>query len=331
MYKVVMTDTIPPVAPEEPVLKANGATLVYGNASNETELIELTQDADAVISVLTPFTAKVINALKRCQIIVRRGIGYDIVDIRAAAAKGIPVANVPDYCVDEVADHTMALLLCAVRKVILGREHVKSGHWLGDFKQLSPIPAFKDCTLGLVGFGKIARAVAERAKAFGMKVQTVDPFIPTEVATQQGVKMVSMEELIRSSDFISVHAPLTEETRDMISRREFDMMKTSAGLINTARAALVNEKALIEALQKGKIAFAAFDVMAEEPPKKDNPLLKMDNMIITPHTAWYSERAARLLGEKVAEQIVQVFKGYLPKNLVNPDVIKVRPDLKKPE
>jgi len=331
MYKVVITDTMKPVTPEELVFKAHGIPLIYGDCKTENELIEFTQDADGIVSVLTPMTAKVINTLKKCQIIVRRGIGYDIVDTKAAAAKGIPVANVPDYCVEEVADHAMTLLLCAVRKVIPGREHVRDGHWLGDFKQLEPIPALKDCTLGLVGFGRIAREVAIRAKSFGMKVQATDPYIPDEVGAQHGVKLVSLDELITSSDFISIHAPLTDDTRDLISKREFAKMKPTAILINTARAAVVNEEALIEALQSGKIAVAAFDVMAQEPPKPDNPLLKMGNMIITPHTAWYSDRASRVLGEKVAEEILRVFKGYLPKNLVNPDVIKVRPDLKKPD
>lgn len=326
MYKVVTTDMLQPVIPEEAILKEVGASLVYGDAKTEADLIELTRDADAIINYLAPVTAKVINSLKRCRIIVRRGIGYDSVDVSAATAKGIPVANVPEYCTDEVADHTMALILSTARKVVTGRSQIGSGGW--DFKQLLPIPALKDCTLGLVGFGKIPRAVVKRAKCFGLKILTSDPFIPAELASEHGVKLVSLEELLSTSDFVSIHVPLTNDTRGMFSKREFALMKSSATLINTARGPLVDEEALIEALQDGRICFAALDVMTQEPPTTDNPLRGMDNVTLTPHVAWYSEHSVRILGEKVGQEIVRVFKGYFPKSLVNPEVIKLRPDLK---
>jgi D-3-phosphoglycerate dehydrogenase len=327
MYKVVTTDVIKPVIPEEAILKEAGASLVYGDATNEAELIELARDADAIINYLALVTARVINSLERCQVIVRRGIGYDSVDVSAATAKGIPVVNVPEYCTDEVADHAMALLLTAARKISAAREQTRSGAW--DLRQLLPIPALKDSTLGLVGFGKIPKAVAARARGFGFKVQASDPFIPAELAAEHGVKLVSLEELLASSDFISIHAPLTNDTRGMISKREFALMKPSAVLINTARGPVVDEAALIEALKNKQIAFAALDVTTQEPPATDNPLRQMNNVTLTPHIAWYSERSAQLLGEKVAREIVRVFKGYLPKSLVNPEVIKLRPDLKQ--
>lgn len=315
-----------PVIPEEAILRENGAYLVYGHYKSEADLIDMTRDADGIITFLAPLTAKVINSLQRCRVIVRRGIGYDNVDIEAATAKGIVVVNVPDYCTDEVADHTIALLLCSARRVILGRDQVKSGQW--DFREFLPIPALRDSTLGLVGFGKIARAVAERAKCFGLKVQTSDPFISPEFASEHGVELVSLEELLSSSDFVSLHVPLTKDTRGLFSKREFAMMKPSAVFINTARGPIVNEEELIEALQRGKITFATFDVMTQEPPRLDNPLLAMDNVIITPHFAFYSERSVRVLGEKAGKEIVRVFNGYLPESLVNPEVIKLRPDLK---
>ncbi len=326
MYKVVTTDVLQPVIPEEAILKEVGASLVYGDAKTEADLIELTRDADAIINYLAPVTAKVINSLKRCRIIVRRGIGYDSVDVSAATAKGIPVANVPEYCTDEVADHTMALILSTARKVVTGRSQIVSGGW--DFTQLLPIPALKDCTLGLVGFGKIPRAVVKRAKCFGLKILTSDPFIPAELASEHDVKLVSLEELLSTSDFVSIHVPLTNDTRGMLSKREFTLMKSSATLINTARGPLVDEEALREALKERKIAFAALDVMTQEPPTLDNPLRGMDNVTLTPHVAWYSERSVRILGEKVGQEIARVFKGYFPKSLVNPEVIKLRPDLK---
>lgn len=326
MYKVVITDEFRPPVSDEPILKDAGAYLVYGDAKTETDLIELVHDADAIIDVYAPVTAKVIDSLKRCQVIVRRGIGYDSIDVKAATAKGIPVANVPDYCTDEVADHTMALLLCAARKIIPARDQIREGGW--DLKKLAPIQALKDSTLGLVGFGKIPKAVAKRARCFDLKLQTSDPFITAELAAEHGVRLVSLEELLKTSDFISIHVPLTEDTRSMFSKREFAMMKPSAVLINTARGPIVDEEALIEALESGKIAFAVLDVTTKEPPAADNPLRRIANVTLTPHLAWYSENSMKLLGEKVAHEIVRVFKGYFPRSLVNSEVIKLRPDLK---
>jgi len=326
MYKVVVTDVLKPVIPEEPILKAAGATLVYADARNVAELIAATRDADGIIVYLAPITAKIINALERCQIIVRRGIGYDNVDIKAAATKGIPVANVPDYCSDEVADHTMALLLSAARKVVAASRQILVGGW--DYRKLLPIPALRGSILGLIGFGKIARAVAERAKCFGMEIIVSDPFISTEVAARYSVELVSLKEVLKSADFISVHAPLTPETAGMLSKREFGMMRPTAVIINAARGRVIDEPALIEALRDKKIAGAALDVTAEEPPPAESPLRKMDNVILTPHVAWYSERSVRVLGEKVAQEIIRVFSGELPKSLVNPEVIRVRTDLR---
>ena len=327
MYKVVTTDVIKPVIPEEAILKEAGASLIYGDAKNEAELIELTRDADAIINYLAKVTARVINSLERCQVIVRRGIGYDSVDVSAATTKAIPVVNVPEYCTNEVADHAIVLLLSSARKIFAAWEQTKSGEW--DLNQLAPIPALKDSTLGLVGFGKIPRAVTAKAKCFGLKVQASDPFIPAELAAKHNVKLVSLDELLTSSDFISIHAPLTDDTRSLISRREFSLMKPSAVLINTARGPVVDEAALIEALKAKRIAFAALDVVTQEPPAADNPLRQMNNVILTPHVAWYSQRSAQILGEKVGREIVRVFKGHLPKSLVNPEVIKLRPDLKQ--
>jgi len=327
MYRVVTTDLLRPVIPEEAILKEIGASLVYGNAKTETDLIELTQDADAVINVYIPVTAKVINSLKHCRVIVRRGIGYDSVDVSAATARGIPVANVPDYCTDEVADHTMALLLSTARRVVMGANQISSGGW--NFKKLLPVPALKNCTLGLVGFGKIPKAVAQRAKCFGLNLKAYDPFVSVELASEYDVQLVSLEELLSTSDFVSIHVPLNNETRGMISKREFAMMKPSAVLINTSRGPVVDEQALIEALEKGMVAFAALDVMTQEPPTTDNPLRKMNNVILTPHLAWYSENSARLVGEKAAQEIARVFRGYFPVSLVNPEVVKLRPDLRQ--
>jgi len=328
MYKVVTTDVLRPPIPEEAILKEVGVTLTYGNAKTEAELIELTRDADAIINVYIPMTANVINSLERCRLIVRRGIGYDNVDVVAATAKGIPVANVLEYCIDEVADHTLALLLATARRIVAGNDQIRSGGW--NFKAMLPVPALKDGTLGLVGFGQIPRAVAERARCFGLAIQTSDPFVSPQVVEDYGVKLVSLEELLKTSDYVSVHAPLSEKTRGMISKKEFALMKSSAVLINTARGPVVDEEALIEALENGRIAFAALDVTAKEPPAPDNPLRKMNNVILTPHLAWYSERSARIAGEKAGEDVVRALNGYFPRYLVNVELKKTRPDLQQP-
>jgi D-3-phosphoglycerate dehydrogenase len=327
MYKVVITDLLRPVVPEEAILSKIGAELLYGECKTEQDLIELARDADAVISVLARITPKVIDSLEKCRVIVRRGVGFDNVDIEAAATKGIPVANVTEHCIDDVADHTLALMLAMARRVVAANGQVKSGGW--NYREFLPLPALRDYTLGLVGFGKIPRAVTERAKCFGMKIVTADPFVEPDSAAEYGVELVELEELLKTADIVSVHAPLTNETRGMFNRQTFDMMKPGVLFINTSRGPLVDEQALSEALKDGKIALAALDVMTSEPPKPDNPLLQLDNIVITPHIAWYSERSARVVGEKTAEEILRVFDGCFPKSLVNPEVMNVRGDLKR--
>ncbi|MDD5510415.1 MAG: C-terminal binding protein [Dehalococcoidales bacterium] len=327
MYKVTTTDMLDPVIPEENILRENGAQLFYGYYKDEANLIDITRDADGIITFLAPMTAKVINSLQHCQVIVRRGIGYDNVDVEAATSKGIAVVNVPDYCTDEVADHTMALLLCAARRIIQGWDQVKSRQW--DYRKLLPIHALKDSVLGLLGFGKIPRAISERARCFGLTVQTSDPFVSRDFVAVHGVKLVSSEELFRTSDFISVHVPLAKSNIGLVSRQAFDMMKPSAVLINTARGPVIDESALIDALKNGSIAFAALDVTTKEPIEANHPLLEMENVILTPHFAFYSERAVRILGEKSGGDIIKVFNGCIPESLVNPEVLKIRTDLKR--
>lgn len=326
-YKVVITDLLKPVVPEEAILGKVGASLLYGECKTEQDLIEFCHDADAIISVLARITAKVIGSLEKCKVIVRRGVGFDNVDIEAATGKGIPVANVTEHCIEEVADHTLALLLTMVRRVVAANSQVKSGGW--NFREFLPLPALKDYTLGFVGFGKIPQAVTARAKCFGIKMLTFDPFIKTELAAEHGVELVELEDLLRTADIVSVHAPLTDKTRGMFNRQAFDMMRPGAIFINTSRGSLVDEEALTEALKRGRIAFAALDVMVDEPPRADNPLLQLDNVVITCHIGWYSERSARVVGEITAEEILRVLDGYFPKSLVNPEVAKVRGDLRR--
>ncbi|PZE20602.1 C-terminal binding protein [Paenibacillus xerothermodurans] len=317
-WKVVVTDwEYADLRFEEKVLLAHeGVELVPAQCRTEDDVIEVCRDADALINQYAPISRKVIEALRNCKVITRYGVGVNTIDLDAATEKGICVANVPDYCMDEVADHALALLLSWTRKVTLANRHVKNGNW--DFKVTQPIYRLRGRTIGLVGFGKIPQALAEKVKPLGLQVLAYDPFFPKEVAEQKGVQLVELDELCSQSDYISVHAPLMEATRGMIGENQFSLMKKDAIIINTSRGPVINESALVKALQSGLIGGAALDVLEEEPMVKDHPLLSMDNVILTPHVAWYSEEAAEEMRSKAAAGIIDVLVfGEYPKYLVN--------------
>lgn len=284
----------------------------------EEELIEACKDADGLLNQYAQLTRRVIESLDKCKVIGRYGVGVNTVDLQAATDKGICVVNVPDYCMDEVSDHAMALLLACARKVVLMNNEVKRGNW--DYKVSVPIYRLRGRNLGLISFGRIAQALAQKAQVFGLNLLAFDPYIPEEVAAKFNVKLVSLEELLKESDFISIHAPLTAETEHLIGEKELQSMKKSAFIINTGRGPVIDERALIKALQEGWIAGAGLDVLETEPVSPDNPLLKMDNVIINPHAAWYSEEAGIELQAKAARGVAEVLQGYLPQNLVNKEV-----------
>lgn len=318
-FKVVVTDyEYATLKYEEEVLAKVGATLVPAQCRTEEELIEACKDADALINQYAQLTPRVIQALDKCKVIARYGVGINTVDLDAATEKGICVVNVPDYCMDEVSDHAMALLLACARKVVLMNNEVKKGNW--DYKVSVPIYRLRGKTLGLISFGRIAQTIAKKAQAFGLDILIFDPYIPDAVAEQFGVKKVSLEELLKSSDFISVHAPLNAETEHLISEKEFQLMKKTTFIINTGRGPVIHEDALVKALQEGWIAGAGLDVIEVEPVRSDSPLLQMDNVILNPHVAWYSEEAGTDLQTKAAQGVVEVLEGYFPKNLVNKQV-----------
>ncbi|MDN4071889.1 MULTISPECIES: C-terminal binding protein [Fictibacillus] len=293
--------------------------LVAAQCRTEEEVIEACRDADALVNQYAPISKQVIEKLEKCKVITRYGVGVNTIDLDAATAKGICVANVPDYCMDEVADHALALLLSAKRKVVAANQNVKKGLW--DFKVTQPIHRLRGQVLGLVGFGKIPQSLAEKAKPLGFKVVAFDPYFSKEDALKKGVELVSLEELCRISDVISVHAPLMDGTRGMINASLFSVMKDTALLINTSRGPVVDEQALIDALESGKIGGAALDVIEEEPISAGHPFLSMENVILTPHVAWYSEEAAKEMRTKAALGAVDVLmcKEY-PKYLVNVQV-----------
>ena len=252
-------------------------------------------------------------------IISRFGIGVDNVDIAAATNAGIVVTKVPDYCMDEVSDHAMALLLSLVRKIPYANSLVHAGRW--EMPAVVPIHRLRGSVLGLVGFGRIPQLVAPKAQAFGLKVVAFDPYIPQEVMTRAGVEKVEFAELVKMSDYISIHSPLLPETHHLFNADVFRKMKPTAYLVNTARGPIVDETALAHALDARQLAGAALDVLSQEPPS-GSPLFGRNNVILTPHTSFYSVESLVELQIKAAEEVVRVMTKQAPRNPVNPEVLQ---------
>jgi D-3-phosphoglycerate dehydrogenase / 2-oxoglutarate reductase len=316
VYKIVITDHVfPSLATEQALLGAIGATIVLLAATSERDLLDAVADADALLVCYAPITSRVIDRMEKCRVIARYGIGVDNVDLEAAAAKGIVVTNVPDYCIDEVSDHALALLLACARRVVPLARSVRDGRW--EAKDAAPIHRLRGEALGLVGFGKIPRRLAEKARPFGMRVIAYDPYIGAEEMTAYDVRKVELATLLAEADFVSVHAPLVAQTRGLIGDAQLRAMKRTAYLINTARGPLVIESALVRALREGWIAGAALDVVEQEPPAPDHPLRSLDNAILTPHVAFYSEESVQELQRKAVDEVVRALSGQPPRSPVN--------------
>jgi len=259
-FKVVVTDYVfPNLETERKELKKIGADLIESAGSDEENIIEAAKDADAILNCYAELTPKVIESLEKCRIIARYGIGVNNVDMSTATKKGIIVTNVPDYCIEEVSDHALALILACARKICQLNKTVKNGKW--DFKGYRPMYRLQGQTLGIVSFGKIPRRLVEKVSAYKFKIIAYDPYVDEEVAAKYNVKLVTFEELLRESDVISVHAPLTKETKGMFGSEQFKKMKNSAYLINTARGGLIKDNDLARALKEGEIAGAGLDVL----------------------------------------------------------------------
>lgn len=304
-----------------------GAEFVGGHCHNDDEFIVLARDADAIITVgsIRPVPRKVIENLEQCRLISNTQIGYDSIDIGAATERGILVTNVPDYCVEEVSDHAMALILACARKVVQLNTAAKEGQWglsasgIEIQSQIWPkMSRLQGQTLGLFGLGKASRALVPKARGFQLRIIVYDPYVPAETARQIGIEMVDWKRLLRESDFLSIHAALTPETRHIFNAEALQEMKPTACLINTSRGGLVDEWALSQALKAGKIAMAALDVMESEPPEPKNPLLTMDNVIITAHSAFFSPTSEAERWHRPVEEVARVMRGEWPKAVVNP-------------
>ncbi|MEC7836292.1 MAG: C-terminal binding protein [Chloroflexota bacterium] len=320
-WKVLITDHVwPTTDPERAVLEAAGAKVIVAPDGDEDTLISLAKDVDAIMTCFAKVTEKVIRSAEKCVAIGRFGVGTDNIDVATATELGIPVTYVPDYCVDEVSDHVLAMLHTWNRKIALFDQSVKSEGW-GHLGLTMRIKRLRGKTIGIVGFGRIGQAVAEKASVFGLKILASDPVTPKEIVESYGGQLVAFEELLEQSDFVSLHAPLTPATEKLIGPREFDLMKDDSFLINAARGPLIDESALYDALSNGKIGGAGLDVMVENEPPKDHPLMQLENILITPHTAFFSQESTLELEERAASEVVRVYKNIMPENLVNKEVL----------
>ncbi|HEX9147341.1 MAG TPA: C-terminal binding protein [Candidatus Binatia bacterium] len=319
-FIVAITDYVfPSLEPERAVLAPLGVELRPQQCRSEEEIIALAHDADAILNCYAKVTARVIEGLKRCRIIARYGIGVDNVDLAAATKAGILVTNVPDYCIDEVSDHALALLLALARRIAAADGAVKSGAW--DVVAHAGIRRLRGQSLGLLGFGKIAKALTLKVQPLGMKVLVYDPYLDAAVIAHHGGEAISFDKLLAEADAISIHVPLTPETHDLIGERELARMKPTAFLINTSRGGIVDEQALAVALKENRMGGAALDVLSGEPPPADHPLRQAPNIILTPHLAFYSKESVIELQTKAAEEVGRALKGEPPRSPVNREVL----------
>jgi len=320
--QVAVADSVfPNLDPARAVVSRIGGELQLASEPTPEAIMRIAKDADAVLVTYAKITADMIQQMTKCRIISRFGIGVDNVDIAEATKARIVVTKVPDYCTDEVSDHTMALLLAAVRKIPFINAQVQGGKW--QMPAVVPIHRLRGSVMGLVGFGRIPQLVAPKAKAFGMKVIAYDPYVPKEVFAGAGVESVDFPTLLKTSDYVSIHSPLVPETKGLFNAEAFKQMKRNAYVVNTARGPIIDEAALAAALDAGQIAGAALDVMTQEPPGAASPLFGRDNVIITPHTSFYSEESLVELQTKAAEEVVAVLSGKAPRNPVNPEALQV--------
>lgn len=304
----------PSIAIEQAVLADICPSPAWLACRTEDEVIAQCGEGEGLLIQYAPMTRRVLEQLPRCKVIVRYGVGVDTVDLAAAHDLGIVVSNVPDYGTHEVADHALALMLCLTRKIERANRLVKAGQW--DFRLLQPVHRHQVQTIGIVGVGRIGGAMAHRAHALGMQVLGCDPYVPRE-RLPAFVTPVGLDEMLRAADVVSVHCPLTDETRNMIDAAKLALMRPTAYLVNTARGSIVDEAALEAALAGGRLAGAAMDVLKSEPGKPAHPLFAHENFLCTPHMAWHSDESAQELKRKAAEEARRVLLGKAPHYRVN--------------
>jgi D-3-phosphoglycerate dehydrogenase len=302
--RVVITDyRFPNVAIEQRIIEAASCELTAFQCKTEEQVIDAARNSDAVLVQFAPITRAVIEQLGHCKIIVRYGVGTDNVDLEAARSGGIIVSNVPNYCIDEVADHTFALAMALARQIPAIDGQLKRNVWSNTPPR--PMPASRQMTFVTIGFGRIARAVLERARSCKFNIATCDPYLATNVALPMGVRNLSMDEALAGADILSLHLPLTEATHHLMNADTLASLKPTSFLINTARGGLVDGIALADALDGGRLAGAGLDVFEQEPLPMDHPLRNCANILLTSHVAWYSEISGSELQRMAAEEVVR--------------------------
>ena len=308
---VVVTDSpFPSLDPAKKALEEANAEVVQAPSSSEEDIIKAAENADAILVTYAKLNENILRSLKNSKAIGRFGIGVDNIDLKVAGELGISVNYVPDYCLDEVSDQAMAMIISMARKIPQSNKLVQSGRW--EMPAVVPMYRLRGKTVGLIGFGNIPRLMTPKAQAFGFNVIASDPYAPKELFEKYGVESVSMDELYERSDFISVHAPLLPETKGLVNKDAFKKMKDTAIIVNTARGPLINEKDLVEALDKNEIGGAGLDVVETEPLPENSPLIGRDNVILAPHTAFYSVEALEELQTKAASDVARVLNGEEP-------------------
>ena len=320
-YKVLITDYIwPSLEVEERALEEVEAVAVVAPDGGEETLAALAEDVDGILTCFAPVTDRVLRAASRCMVVSRYGVGVDNIDVDAATELGMVVAYVPDYCVDEVSDHTLALLLALNRKLVHFDRYAREESW-GKVPLTLPVARLRGRVLGIIGLGRIGHEVCRKARAFGMEVLAHDPYISDKVFAAIGARPVSLDTLLRESDFVTLHTPLTAETIGLIGEPQLRLMKPTALLINCARGPVVDEQALVTALREGWIAGAGLDVLQSPLPTPDNPLLQMENVLVTPHVAFFSRESLHELRSRAVGGVVNVLRGEVPDNVANPSVL----------
>lgn len=301
---------------QKEIFEANGIEFILEDCQDEDEIIEKCKDADALLVIYRKITPRIMDALTHCKVILRYGIGYDVIDVDAATERGIKVCNSPHHCLDEVATHTIAMLLAIERQLVMYNDEVKAGHWLanGGFKP----HRLSSQTLGFVGFGNIARRAAEFAAGFGFNMIAYDPYLSEELCEKAGAKKVTLDELLAQSDVVSIHTPLTEDTKHLINKDTIAKMKDGVMIVNTSRGPIICEEDLLEALKTDKIKAVALDVIESEPINSPNhPIFETGKAIMSPHAAYNSVEAEAGMMQVLAQTAVDVLAGQVPANVVN--------------
>ena len=315
-YQIIITDCDHgSIREEQEEFDQIGAELILAQVQGEKDLIRVCKKSDGILNQYALLTRRILESLPKCKVVSRYGVGVDSVDLRAATDLGIVVANVPDYCMDEVANQTISMILTLVRKTAFFDKKVKSGQW--DFHVGIPIHRTRGKTLGLIGCGRIGLEVAKKISGFGVKVIAFDPYLQK---AEEEVELTDFDAVLKKSDFISIHCPLNESTRHLIGQKEFQKMEKRPIIVNTSRGPIIDETALIEALKEGGVSGAGLDVLEKEPPDPQSPLLKMDNVILSPHVGFYSEESISELKRRTAKNVSDVLIGRWPGSVVNREV-----------